>query len=367
MTITEQDVALNVVELRHPMQGQALADEWRDLAARLPASSYFQTPDWVLSWWEDRGRPPAEIATWRAEGGRLQALVAIARDREPLHHKMPVGIPVVTNLGSGRPHQADRGGWPVEPLLVETVRRWLAEHRPRNSLLLRHLDVEGGVPLVPAGARRVARTRCPRLELTTDVDATRGRGFRKGLRNHRNRLRREGFEFTYVPPEEMTEGHIDLLFTLHERMWAARDRSSSWDRDRCANFHKQLVRRAGPGRGPAITLATKGGDVVGVEYGFLWQHSYSYYNGGWDPAFRRLSLGTVLIDETIRACAERGVQVFDFLRGIEPYKYRFGAKDRIDETWLLPRGATGRMLNMKFDLVRRAQSKQGTWGGEDRP
>src|ERR1700747_1942429 len=39
--------------------------EWRDLAARIDASSFFQTPDWVLAWWEDRGRPPTRIGLWR--------------------------------------------------------------------------------------------------------------------------------------------------------------------------------------------------------------------------------------------------------------------------------------------------------------
>jgi CelD/BcsL family acetyltransferase involved in cellulose biosynthesis len=42
-----------------------------------------------------------------------------------------------------------------------------------------------------------------------------------------------------------------------------------------------------------------------------------------------------------------GAELFDFLRGPEEYKYRFGAEDQIDEDWLVARGLTGRLLEMK--------------------
>lgn len=67
---------------------------------------------------------------------------------------------------------------------------------------------------------------------------------------------------------------------------------------------------------------------------------------GWAP----LRLGTVLISEAVRACAEQGLHTFDFLRGTEPYKYRFGAVDRHDTTLLLPHGPTGPLLALKHRL-----------------
>jgi hypothetical protein len=44
--------------------------------------------------------------------------------------------------------------------------------------------------------------------------------------------------------------------------------------------------------------------------------------------------------------------VFDFLRGQEPYKYRFGATDRVDRSYLVPRGATGALLRLKYGVKR---------------
>ena len=102
--------------------------EWRDLAASIEGSSYFQTPDWVLGWWEDCGRPPTLVGLWRGASGCLEAVAFLSKLREPLRHGFPVTIPVVTNSGSGRPHSADRCGWPVLPHRVAEVRDWAATH-----------------------------------------------------------------------------------------------------------------------------------------------------------------------------------------------------------------------------------------------
>ncbi|MGR6997482.1 GNAT family N-acetyltransferase [Yinghuangia aomiensis] len=83
---------------------------------------------------------------------------------------------------------------------------------------------------------------------------------------------------------------------------------------------------------------------MGILYGFLWQGTFSYYQTGWDPALARLSLGTVLVAETVAAVRAEGADVFDFLRGAEEYKYRFGAVDRHDTTWLAGRGLSGLLL-----------------------
>lgn len=52
------------------------------------------------------------------------------------------------------------------------------------------------------------------------------------------------------------------------------------------------------------------------------------YNSGIDmTGFQDLSLGIVLSSHAIEQAAEQGFQQFDFLRGNEAYKYRFGAQD----------------------------------------
>jgi CelD/BcsL family acetyltransferase involved in cellulose biosynthesis len=71
-----------------------------------------------------------------------------------------------------------------------------------------------------------------------------------------------------------------------------------------------------------------GGYLVGGYLGFVHGKRASYYFGGFDPAFAFESPGTILIGHAIRCAAAEGAQVFDFLRGAEPYKHAWGARDR---------------------------------------
>ena len=91
-----------------------IVSEWRELAASIETSSYFQTPDWVLAWWADQGRPRTILGLWRDHAGRLEAVAFLSELREPVRHGFPFAIPIVTNSGSGRPHSADRCGWQCE-------------------------------------------------------------------------------------------------------------------------------------------------------------------------------------------------------------------------------------------------------------
>ncbi len=51
------------------------------------------------------------------------------------------------------------------------------------------------------------------------------------------------------------------------------------------------------------------------------------YNSGFDPQFREFSPGWVLLAYLIRHAIQSGKRSFDFMRGDEDYKYRFGAAD----------------------------------------
>jgi CelD/BcsL family acetyltransferase involved in cellulose biosynthesis len=93
-----------------------------------------------------------------------------------------------------------------------------------------------------------------------------------------------------------------------------------------------------------------------MRYGFRWRDEFAYYQTGWLPELASLSLGTVLVAEAIRAARADGARVFDFLRGQEPYKYRFGAVDKVDTTLLLPHGPSGLLLRLKFGAKQSRQA-----------
>ncbi|MGW6360521.1 GNAT family N-acetyltransferase [Streptomyces sp. NPDC055092] len=321
---------------RAPSGLAALEDGWRELVAGVPGSSYFVTPDWVLGSWEAMDAAgAAEVALWAGPDGRVEAVVPLVYVRQRLHRRLPFRVTCWTMLGAGS-DAADHGLFPTLPHRHDEVRAWLRERTGRADLWLPAMDPEPDSGLLPPGTRRIARSTCPRLAIGPGIGAG-SRSFRQLMARRQRQLAAAGISFRWVPPPEMTAEVIDTVLGLHRARQQVKGTTTAFGSNR-RNFHLRLQKRAAPGRGPAALIAERDGCAVGAVYGFLWQKTFAYYNGGWDAAYARMSLGTVLLHQTITIAAEAGVETFDFLRGDEAYKYRsFGAQDRHDEQWLRPR------------------------------
>lgn len=346
----------DVVRLADGVLSAGVIDEWRALASRLDSSTYFQTPDWVLNWWEDVGQPSTDLALWRGADGRLEAVAYLTWSRERVHRRDPLALPLAINTGSGM-HSGDHCGWPVMGHRLDDVRRWLAGHHERGSLLLRSLDPESGVSCLPSGGRRVLTTTCPRLAIPEDISGLPiSSNFRQQLNRYRRKQDRAGLSIEWHAAGSLTDDAVGTLFDLHE---SRRSLSgySSFVRERHAEFQRRLVAWSGRGRGPAMVLARCEGEPVGVLYGYSWRDTFSYLQGGWKAEWEPLRLGYRLVFEAIRLAGVDGARWFDFLRGDEGYKYRFGAQDRLDETWLFPRGSSGVLTDWKFALIRARRAR----------
>jgi CelD/BcsL family acetyltransferase involved in cellulose biosynthesis len=60
---------------------------------------------------------------------------------------------------------------------------------------------------------------------------------------------------------------------------------------------------------------------------FHYNETLYLYNAAYDPGYSSLSPGIVAITYCLEDTISRGIKRFDFLRGDETYKYRFGAHD----------------------------------------
>lgn len=87
-----------------------------------------------------------------------------------------------------------------------------------------------------------------------------------------------------------------------------------------------------------------GGRIIAALYGHHGHRRTYFYLSGFDPDFAALSPGTQIVAHAIEQAAQEGAVAFDFLRGREAYKYRWGALDRANarrRMWLGTRnGAT---------------------------
>ena len=95
---------------------------------------------------------------------------------------------------------------------------------------------------------------------------------------------------------------------------------------------RRFHREAAPGllaRGALCLYAMRlDGDVVATLYTLRHRGRVFLYLSGFEPAAARLNPGTLLIGHAIEEAAREGAAEVDFLRGGEPYKYTWGARDR---------------------------------------
>jgi hypothetical protein len=121
---------------------------------------------------------------------------------------------------------------------------------------------------------------------------------------------------------------LDELFRLHRYRWRARGMDGVLSEDAVEAFHREIAERFARQHWLRLYCLYLEDRMIAANYGFsLRQHAYSYI-GGFDPEFVSLGPAAMVIHHGIQAAAQEGAVDFDFLRGPEPYKYRWGGKSR---------------------------------------
>jgi CelD/BcsL family acetyltransferase involved in cellulose biosynthesis len=323
-------IRVEVVPLHDLMEDQHRLSAWRELAGEAEGASYFQTPDWVRAWWETLGgRCPGRCVMVR-DRDRLIGFYALSEVRERLTRLLPTKVAMVTNAGSGI--GTDHAGWLALDGAEITLIEWL---RGQGPMLLRGIPMAMGEAL---GGRLLDNELCPSLVLEKAPELMSSK-LAKTLRNAQRRLEREGVTFSYKAPGQVDVADLKHLYRLNRiRRTDSGDRAVFDDPERQA-FHERLLEASDESGGTSVMVAMEGDEVVGVLYGFVWRQTFAYYQIGWDTRFKKLSLGSVLVLESIDEARRQGFESFDFLRGAEEYKYRFGATDVLEGTFAVGRSA----------------------------
>ena len=111
------------------------------------------------------------------------------------------------------------------------------------------------------------------------------------------------------------------FFRLHHARWAGDGGSQGIKGARVEAFHRHATELlATRGWLRMYTMKVQGAAVASV-YGILQGGSFSYFQSGYDPAWRNKSVGLVLVGKTLEDSLASGAQRYEFLRGTEPYKF----------------------------------------------
>lgn len=297
--------------LSHPDALTALQPEWAALYDRCPAATPFSSPQWLLAWWSAFGGSPLHVITVR-DRGELVGLL-------PLYWYQ------------GRQYLAGNGISDYLDALVPQRRAAAIAGRLWDRLGPCELN---DLPPWSALVRYAPQDRRWSISETAGCHVTPLAHFqlpsrlRKNLASERRRLEAIArLDIDLATAETLAES-LEALFRLHDARWSSRGGSGVMNGARLRDFHRRAasaLQSAGMLRLYSLRMDC---EIRAALYCFSRGDRTYYYLSGFDPALSAYSPGSQLIDHAIRDARERGQAEFDFLRGEESYKTRWGAQPR---------------------------------------
>lgn len=190
---------------------------------------------------------------------------------------------------------------------------------------------------------------CPLLRLeTTDEKQLQAipKRLRQNLAYAQRSLSKQSTVLYRLTDTNSLSTDVDACIHLHQDRWRRR-----WMPGTFANtahrrwFHDVSRRLLNDGALRLHTLNVDGA-IVAAVYCFHTHGVTHYYLGGFDNSLHKYSPGMLVTRQAIlHAVRVDSAHTFDFLRGNEPYKYRWGAVDRYNQRVILSNNLFGHILS----------------------
>jgi CelD/BcsL family acetyltransferase involved in cellulose biosynthesis len=312
----------------------ALRPEWNALVHRSCCDTVFLTWEWQSTWWEHLGEGQLLLLGFRhEEDGRLVGIAPLfgsqSGDRPGLNvvgcRDVSDYLDLIVEVGQEEAvygallDYLERDGpeWDCfdlcnipEASQTYTLLREMAEGRGYQALV----EVEDVCPIIELPASWD--------EYLASLDKMQRHEIRRKLRKAEGGA---GAEFIVVGPEHNLRTEMENFIDLHQKSTPEKD--AFMDPEMQGFFYAvaQALQEQGWLQLCFVEIrGVKSASLLNFDYG----NAILVYNSGYDPGqFRHLSPGIVVSARAIELAISLGRDKFDFLRGDEVYKYRFGGQD----------------------------------------
>lgn len=306
---------------------EPLAPEWEELVDRA-GTGPFSRPGWFEAWWHAFGRGRLEIAAFRRQG-ELAAVLPLSR-----RHGMRRSL---TNW-----HTPEFEVPAVDAPARAALLRGVLEHT-RTPLALTLLTAgRPGADAFAAAARATGMPvlshiveRSPYVQIDGDWERyqkTLPRRRRSELRRRRRRLQERGTLALEVAAADARRGQLlDEGFAVETSGWKERAGTAIVSRPETHLFYTLVADWAA--RRGSLRLAFLRLDERPLAFHFTIEEGGVAYQlkGGYDPTFRELAPGTLLIHDMLEWAFARGLRTYEFLGADEEFKldWTAGLRDRL--------------------------------------
>jgi CelD/BcsL family acetyltransferase involved in cellulose biosynthesis len=313
----------------------ALAEEWNDLLKRSAFDTLFLTWEWQRTWWEHLGEGDLFLITLRDDQGHLAGIAPLYRTvsaggERKLSIVGCLDVSDYLDIIVAQGHETEVYGALLDYLNSAEMADWdvaelcnVPEISPAHQALA-EMAVEHGHEF-----RTLVEDVCPVIDLPATWDAyldSLDKKQRHEIRRKMRRIQREADVHWYIVDQDrdMAE-EIEAFIELHQKSSA--DKDDFMDEQMKGFFHAVAHVLQPPGWLQLAFIEVDGQKAASM-LNFDYKDAILVYNSGYDPQHRaHLSSGIVLLAYCIQHAIELGRARFDFLRGDEAYKYRFGAKE----------------------------------------
>jgi len=332
-----------------------LKDEWERLFLSNPRHSPFLAWGWVAAWLHHLAGPHnLEIITLWNESEELQLAIPLSNNGST----KTFSSAITTNIGGYGPECSDYLGFlrlpKYEDNLAELVS--VAIHKmlpPNRRVQLASLDSAGQFPArlgdqVSLNNRRVRVTVsnvCPAVELPSsweEFTQKLSRNFRSQVqRQYRKILKNDDTTFRSVDKDD-SEDFASQLIHLNRMRMDSTGTESSLEDENFRSFLTEAIQYMAAKDLVWMDTIQQDGKTVGAALNMTHGKNVYYYMGGFDMEATKLAPGNVLFVHVINRAIENSYTKFDFLRGAENYKYRWGAADtELHSLEIYPKGFFG--------------------------
>jgi CelD/BcsL family acetyltransferase involved in cellulose biosynthesis len=183
--------------------------------------------------------------------------------------------------------------------------------------------------------------------------------FTRRLKN----LRKVGVvEFDVVEKEDQRRDALQAFMALHAVAWQERGGSQAMQTSRELAFHDAFTRTALERGWLRLFLLRVNGRPVGALYGFRRGPRFYFYQSGYDPAWRKHSVGLVTMGLAIKQALAEGAEEYDLLHGTEAYKFRWAKETRdLSRVYLFPPSWRGWLYRASLEAESQGKHAARRW------
>ena len=318
------------VEAFHTVEAfDRLAQPWGGLLAHSSIATPFQRVEFQRAWWTHFGRGELCLLVVR-RADVLVGLVSLYVDEDAVLRwvggdDIADYLDVVSRAADAPEVRRAVLDWLAGPDAPDWQRAQLANipEWSESAVHWQKLAAERGWT-ADAGLQDV----CPQFTLPDNFDDYLARLEGKQRREIRRKLRRasaEGARAIFIDPGEDNPAVVDDFIALMQA--SGPEKTAFLNPQMHAAFRDILRATQAAGMLGICFLELEERYVAAYAYFSMGVRVY-LYNSGYDPGpHAALSPGWVLLAHLIERVIESGHRHFDFMRGDEGYKYRFGGKD----------------------------------------